>query len=321
MLNDDPAYQNFLDALKSKFPERGKLASELISILPIEKEGVYRRLRGDVQFGFPEVIKIAQKFNISLDEIIGCNTSKSRPFQLRLIDYENPTPLDFEMQYNLLDIFGWAENDPLSEMGMASNLIPMHLCMSYDYIYRFHRMKWYYQFGSRPRKFKEVIIYDKIRGMVDELVLRAKKIAFTHIIWDNKIIPSLVEDIKYFYQISLIDKEELEQLKQELHVLINDLEKIAIRESYPDTGKKVHLYITGMSFETEFLYYKTNDITLSNLRAFTLNDVLSLDQQVFEKIKKWMHSLIRTSTMISGSNEMQRVAFFNEQRKVLELLD
>jgi len=46
-------------------------------------------LRGDVPFTIFEIAIIADKLDISLDHIIGCASGKSRPFQLKMVNFLN----------------------------------------------------------------------------------------------------------------------------------------------------------------------------------------------------------------------------------------
>ena len=66
-MKNDVLYENLVMAIREKYPERGKLTNMLADLLMIEKEAVYRRLRGDVPFTIFEIAAIANKLDISLD--------------------------------------------------------------------------------------------------------------------------------------------------------------------------------------------------------------------------------------------------------------
>ncbi len=316
-MEKDTVYQDLLEQIKSKVPERGKLVNILSDYLFLEKEAVYRRLRGEVPFTFHEISVISRKFDISLDNIIGTNSSKNRPFLMRLVEFENPTDEDISMQEHYAELLEVVKNDPNSEAGMAANLLPVSLCLSYDLIYRFRRLKWCYQFGVKSSRFKDIVIYDRLRQMNNKSIQNCRQIGHSFMILNDQAIVSLVNDINYFASIRLIDKDEVCQLKEELLRFLDDLEKLAINGHYPE-GKTLDIFISSVSFETSFSYIHTNDYYLSDIWSFSLNDTISMDKQVFDKIKKWMQSLIRTSTLISGSNEVQRILFFERQRNFVQ---
>jgi hypothetical protein len=79
-------YDHFMDILSKKYPTKAELAQELMDLLCLEREAVYRRLRKDVVFPAHEVIKIAATWNISLDEIIGIKSQKVL-FQMKPLNY------------------------------------------------------------------------------------------------------------------------------------------------------------------------------------------------------------------------------------------
>lgn len=318
-MNKDTIYENFVEILKERIPERGKLSTMLADMLLLEKEAVYRRLRGEVPFSFSEVAIIASQLDISLDNIVGNTSSKSRSLQMRLIDFENSTDADYTMQLHYANMLEKAKEDPDSEAATVANQIPINLCIEHNQLYKFHRLKWLYQFGRKPVTFKDVVVPDRIKEMNVKTIRETKEIGKTYYVWDEKVINSLVSDILYFASIRLIEKEEVAMLKEDLRCFLDKFEKMTMNGQY-DTGKEVYVFIASVSFETGFSYIQTKDYCLTDIRTFTLNDTISLDKQVFEMIKKWTQSLIRTSTLISGSNEVQRIMFFDNQRKIVEAI-
>lgn len=80
-------------------------------MLYIEREAVYRRLRGEVPFTFVEVMTVAKELGISLDNLTETDTCKSRPFQLKLVEYANPLDADFRMMQDFVEIFACAREN------------------------------------------------------------------------------------------------------------------------------------------------------------------------------------------------------------------
>ena len=104
----------------------------------LEKEAVYRRLRGDVPFTIFEIATIADKLDISLDHIIGCASGKSRPFQLKMVNFLNPSEEDYDMLEHFVDELRYLGDDPDSEVGGALNILPQSLVLGYRHIYQFY---------------------------------------------------------------------------------------------------------------------------------------------------------------------------------------
>ncbi|MCD7900584.1 MAG: hypothetical protein LUH22_12140 [Bacteroides sp.] len=312
-------YKILLDIIKQKVPQKTKLANQLADILLIEKEAVYRRLRGEVPFTFTEIVKISRVFNISLDTIIGINSSRSHPFQLKFTRYFNPIEVDYAMHEEFTDIVGQTKNDVHSEAGFTAGVLPLHFTLNYEQIQRFYTLRWLYQFGDSGTKltFSKIFFPERLRGLFQRYLIEVEHFRYTYFIFDKCFLINLVNDINYFHSIRLISKDEIILLKDEIRKFLDDFERMAIHGKFKN-GNKIDVYISSLNFENTYSYMQTNQYRITMIKAFTYHELSSLDEVVFDKTKKWLQALKRTSVLISGSNEMSRILFFEEQRKILE---
>lgn len=319
-MKNDVLYENLVMAIREKYPERGTLTNMLADLLMIEKEAVYRRLRGDVPFTIFEIAAIANKLDISLDHIIGCSLKKSRPFQMKMVNFLHPREEDYRMLEHFLDGLRYLRDDPNSEVGDALNILPQSIVLGYRNIYRFYLFKWMYQCGDPvPVKYSEITPPDRLLMINHEIVMEVRQAANAYHIIDNMTFRYLVNDIKYFASIYLITDEEIELLKRELHKFLDDMEVLAARGCWEE-GKNVHFFVSSINFETSYSYVETRNSHVTMLKSFTLNDATSCDEEIFQRMKKWLQSLIRTSTLISKSGEKDRIMFFEQQRKIVDTL-
>lgn len=97
------------------------------------------------------------------------------------------------------------------------------------------------------------------------------------------------------------------------------MENIAIRGTY-ENGARVNLYISNINFDKNCYNIKILDHYISVIEAYILNGVASTDKADYDRMEVWILSKCRLSTMISMCGESRRVAFFNEQRTMLEIL-
>lgn len=319
-MKNDLLYENLVTAIKDKFPGRGVLTNKLADLLMLEKEAVYRRLRGDVPFTIFEIATIAAKLDISLDHIIGCSSGKSRPFQMKMVNFLNPSEEDYEMLENFVNELRYLKDDPNSEVGGALNILPQSLVLGYRHIYRFYLFKWIYQCGNvMPARYSQIEPPVRLQLINSEIVTEVCQAANAYHIMDSMTFLYLVNDIKYFASIYLITREEINVLKKELMIFIDDLETLAAR-GFRKEGKNIHFFVSSVNFETSYSYVETQHCHLTMLKSFTLNDATSPDEAIFQRMKQWMQSLIRTSTLISRSGEKDRIVFFEEQRRIVDML-
>ena len=135
----------------------------------------------------------------------------------------------------------------------------------------------------------------------------------------NMIFHHLVNDIKYFSDIHLISCEDIQRIKEELLVLVDELEELAMRGK-TEAGNSVRIYVSHINFEATYSYLETSSLQLSMIRVYSINSITTQDSEMFNSLKDWIQSLKKFSTMISESGEMQRIQFFNRQREIINTL-
>ncbi len=59
---------------------------------------------------------------------------------------------------------------------------------------------------------------------------------------------SVANDIRYFYSIDLLRKEDVMKLKEELLLLVNDMEQVAVKGTF-GTGNKVSIYVSDTNID------------------------------------------------------------------------
>ncbi len=309
-------HNNLIKTLNEKIPEKGKLSSKLADILFLRKEAVYRRLKGEVPFSFDEIAIIAKQMNICLDCIVMAGSSKKKPFQMKLVDYNNPTETDYSILQEYIDAIRVARNGNYSEYGAAVNTIPLHFIVKYKYLYKMYLLKWMYQFGSPDcaKTYSEIKTPEKLNEITEQYLTEIEYIECTYFVWDKFVFFYFINDIKYFVSLRLISQEELKLIKKELLILIDDLERLATTGKF-SSGNALHFYLSRLNFDTTYTYIQTSEYNMTLIESYVLTEVVSFDDEVLLKMKTWIQSLKRSSTLISESGEIQRMLFFDKQRE------
>lgn len=321
MENENLLNERFIEIIKERLPERGQLTKVLTESLDIEKEAVYRRLRGEVPFTFAEVAKIAIQLGIPLDAIAEGSSPISRSFNIRFIEFINPDKIDLGMLESFTNNVKSLESDPESESGSISSIIPTSLCVSYKYIYKFYLFKWFLYQTENPWnvKYSDINPPERLNEINAGFVKSVQSSPQSVYIFDEQFIEYLVKDIKYFFHIRLISEEDVKLLKDDIYLFLNDLERYTNRGAF-DTGKKVYIYISNLHFEATYNYIDSKYHKLTMIRSFTLSDAYSLDEKIFQNMKRWTQFLKRTSILISESGEIERIRFFDKQREMVDSL-
>ena len=309
-----------VNAVKEKLPSKDNLANALMDILYIGKEAIYRRLRGEVPFTLTEAAVISRKLGISLDKMIGVSFRDNAVFDMNIVSSEKP----FEAYYSILekqvDLFRSVKEDETSEIGTSSNIIPQTLSLKYNMLSKFRLFKWMYQNENiKCKHFEEMEIPQKMVEKQKEYSDLVSHIHSVDYIWDNMIFSHLVNDIQYFCSIHLITDEDKDMLKEELFLLIDEMEELSARGK-SKAGNDVKIYISNINFEATYSYLDTSSTQLSLIRIYSINSITTQDQEMFRGLKEWIQSLKKLSTLISESGEMQRIQFFKQQREIVSIL-
>lgn len=309
-----------VNAVKEKLPSKDNLANALMDILYIGKEAIYRRLRGEVPFTLAEAAVISRKLGISLDKMIGVSFRDNAVFDMNIVSSDKP----FEAYYSILekqvDLFRSVKEDETSEIGTSSNIIPQTLSLKYNMLSKFRLFKWMYQNENiKCKHFEEMEIPQKMVEKQKEYSDLVSHIHSVDYIWDNMIFSHLVNDIQYFCSIHLITDEDKDLLKEELFLLIDEMEELSARGK-SKAGNDVKIYISNINFEATYSYLDTSSTQLSLIRIYSINSITTQDQEMFRGLKEWIQSLKKFSTLISESGEMQRIQFFKQQREIISTL-
>ena len=297
------------------------LANTITDLLAIDKDAVYRRLRGDVNFSFIEMATIAKKLGISLDSIVEIESLQSRPAQVLITKHVKPADLDYRMCRDYVNIFKYIKDEPKTKIIESGNLIPHYLFYDYDYITRFYMFCWDQASSvGNSLPFHEIIIPEKFRIIQKECCLYSRYVKSTLYVWDSMIFQYLVDNIKFFARVGLIKEIDVSLIKYDLMEFVEAIEKLTTLGKHDDTGNNVSIYISDIRVETNYSCIESKNLHISLIKTFLLNTSTALDTEVYKEVTSWIRYLQRMSTLISVSGEKLRTSFFDTQRKIINTL-
>ena len=312
-------YDNFLDMLYKKCPKKNQLVEELVDLLLIEREAVYRRLRQDVMFSANEVIKIASAWNISLDKFV--NNDKIS-FLMHPINYFQPSEDDFEYLKGTVKMLQQLKNstEP-SEYMEVCNRIPRPLNTGFAYIYKFYMFKWAYQYGAEH----ETIPYSKVEmtedmlNVASEYYAAIRNVTTTNYVFDYNVFKYFLRDVQYFHSINLITDEEKELIKNDLRALLDDLMAIAVNGYFPTTQNTVNIYISRINIDTNYSYFDSENLKVFRIHTFNKYEIKTYEDDLVIKFKNWTQLNKRSAVQISAVDEKSRIDFFNKQHHLIDM--
>ena len=314
-------YDIFIEMLHKKYPKKSDLLQALMDLLCIEREAVYRRLRQDVLFTVHEIAKICTAWNISLDAIIGTNSSQV-PFQMRRMNYVDPSEDELKFLRLVLQGILLIKNYPDTEFMDICNKLPRQIAAGYEYLNRFYLFKWIYQYGNEKEviSYSGTVISNEIAQLRIDYYEAIKQVPTSNFILDRNLFEILVSDIRYFYSIQLITDEEKDMIKKDLHNLLDYTLEVATFGCYPETKNKVNLYISELNIDANYSYAFSKDAEICFIHVFEKFDIYTYDREMAIKFKKWMQLKKRSSIQISIVDERSRIEYFVKQRQIVDEL-
>jgi len=320
-MEENTWYDIFIELLQEKYPKSSQLISELMNLLCIEREAAYRRLKKTVLFTADEIAKIAATWNISLDEIIGVN-SGIVPFQMFPFNYLNPSPKELIYLQKRVRMLEHLKTCASSEYMEVCNRLPRPISIGFQNLYRLEVLNWAYQYNNdeSQKMFSKILFTQKVSEEFEKYKKTVVFIKNTSFILDEMVFEYVVNNIQYYNSVLVITDEEKEILKKELHALLDYLMEIASKGYYPESQKKVDLYISQLCIDTNYSYYYTDTLKTCRIHAFGKFDITSLESTMVANFRNWMNLKKRSAIQISEVNEKRRFEYFTEQRKIVDSL-
>ena len=314
-------FREFISVMQKRISHKATLANTIADLLDIDKDAVYRRLRGEVGFSFTEMVAIARQLGISLDDIAGVDTEQNQTIRLAMTKHIDPTDVDYAMFEDYINTLKCIRDEPDTKIMEGGYSLPSYLFLDYEYITRFFMFRWSQSsFVGKRLPFHLVTIPDRMRDLQRQSCFYARHIKSTTYIWDSRIFKLFVSRIHFYAKIRLIKEEDVILIKNDLTALLNDIEQMAVTGKYKDTGNEVSIYVGDIYANANFGYIEAKNLRISLVRAFLLNSFTSFDPLLFDEISSWLLSAQRLTTLISVSGEMIRSEFFNAQRKIIDTL-
>ncbi|MDR1437141.1 MAG: hypothetical protein LBI65_03375 [Candidatus Symbiothrix sp.] len=288
----------------------------LVKKLGISSVSAYRRMRSEILFSFDEAVDIALEMGFSLDEIT--ETSKY-PF---LSDpRENDSPylenvfLEMLQEYNkYLKIIANASHKVIQ--ASMSNL-NFFLIAEHENLFKLFYFKWIYPFYNNmdSQFFSRMKLPGKIEIERQSILSGIQNYRSIDFIIDENLFFSVIREIRYFHHRKLISGKEVEALKTNLSDLLNRMENRM--QGVPEDSVQ-NFYLSLLSVESSSIC-AAYDQSVASLYWLPSGKAMIVQKpEICYMHKRWLASQKKSAVLISGSNEMKRIEFIDQQRKYIE---
>jgi hypothetical protein len=310
-----------VNTILRSIPQNIKPVNYLMDLLELSRESVYRRIRREIPFSMEEITKLSLTLGFSIDEIIEGSKTERKFFDLQILsDFSEAYIWLFKEYDNYLQNI---LNAKKSRVLMALNHIPPLFSTFFDNLSKFFYYKWLNENveDMSNRSFADLHIPNESILLQEKITTSCKKINNVVMILSPHIFLSTIKDIQYFYRRKLLNNDELQLLKNDIFDLIDLGEKIAKSGSF-NAGSHMDFYLSTLNIHSNSIYLHYDNVRETHFWIYSANPMIIRNSEICDMQKKWVYSLKKHSTLITESNEILQIEFFNRQREyVKELLN
>ena len=320
----DNLRSTFVSRILSNIPPRVKPIDYLMEALDISRESVYRRIRGDISFTLEEIAKLSVELGFSIDELILKDMHSRMFFDLHTTPEQDPSEVFVTMfQMYFQGIFDVLHIKDV-ESTMALNHIPFGIVIFSNHLLKFSYYRWMHHNNhetSLKYFYSDVTLPEKITHLQYEAMENLKKIRSNTIIFGPDVFLNLIREIQYYYKRKLINENEFLLLRDDLSKLVDLVESIA-QFGFFGSDAKYNLYLSSLNLESSSRFIRCGERVKSQFFVNSIEPLTNNNPLLCTIHKKWLDSMRKYATLITQSNEILQVRYFNKQRShIKEITD
>jgi len=311
------------ETILNYIPKNVKPFKYLMDTLDIGRESTYRRIRGNIPFTFEEVVKLSSKLNFSIDEIIDKKIKGSTESAVSQQKTQfNAGQYFYTSHLNYYKMLQSIANAKKAEISISLNRLFSFFVVNFDMLFKFYYYVWLHRFSdnSFASRFSDIQLPEQIisaQQKTKEIFPLIKNITF---IFDRYILQKLINDLRYYYLRKLISDEELQEIKNEISNFIDYIEHCIQAGEIGDASSTNLFYLSLLDVDTNSVFGTIDGKIV--LKFWTQTDTSQNTGQndLITSHNNWIHSLKRSSILISQSNEIAQASFLNQQRKNIDMI-
>ncbi|MBL3655928.1 helix-turn-helix domain-containing protein [Fulvivirga sediminis] len=304
------------------------LVAELGDLLAISTDSVYRRLRGNTDLNLDELSKICNHFNISIDSFICKNPSK--------VDFQPVWHNNLEFNYveylrNLKTEMNILSDIPNCRLFYSSKDLPLFYNLLIPELSAFKGFFWEKSVAQLPHlrnaKFSVENIDEESVSMAEDILTSYNNIN-TSELWNDGVLTSTLNQIQFYNDSGFFSNDnDFNILIEKLQLLIDHCEeqadsgvKFKLGDQPDSTLKNYFLYHSDiligdntiiLDLNSQFSVYKAHNI---------IDNMVTHHENFCKRTLQMYENFLSTATLISSTNQRERIRFFNRLREKVEVV-
>lgn len=291
----------FFQAIKSSLPDYQNLALSVAEELGISTNEAYKKIRGDSNLTFQQIIKLSDCFDIPF--LYSPKQSLSVTFSYLSVNED----LDM-VNYlrNLLDNIKAIKNSKEKHITITTDDIPVFHFFKYPELTSFKLFFWANSANNLEVPFNSSFLSDEIIEISKALHAAYLEIPSTEI-WSKDTITGTLEQIRYAFEAGhLTDTGLAIKIVEQVKYCLTDMNMYAISSKKTiDPAHTFNWYNCDVLGSISYLVDFKDRMSCYN-RFNTFNYLRTEDQAYCRQTKQWMQGLVMKSVSFSGQGEKHR---------------
>lgn len=304
--------------IRNQLPDHVSMVDEIADLLEISNDSAYRRIRGEKALSLYELQKLAAKFQISLDDLIG-NPTNSVTFTTSFLEETSYTFIDW-----LKGVLKFAQDTSMvndAEVIFILNELNIYHIIEVPEVCAFKLFFWKKSNldfpGYRDLKFSVNHLDDEVLKLSEEIskhYVKINTIEFT----TEESLNSILKQVVYYSEAGYFQsREDALLLCDKMHELVDHQQNQAALGFKFSRGKhpvgeegNFQLFHNDLILVDNTILMKAGDSRATYLTNNAINLMVSNDREYYNYNYAWGRNLLSKSVPISGTAEKERNRFF-----------
>jgi len=321
--------QQFFNLLKDSLPSHVSMADELALKMGLSHDSIYRRIRGEKPLSMSELKQLCQQYNISLDQVLGLQTS-TVVFNAPDINLENLPFRDY-LQSMLAQLRYFNSFKERSMRYLCKDMTFFHF-FHFPEIAAFKTFFWVKTIQNDSAYSKSLFSLEK-HGFADcfaigQQVVREYNLMPSIELWNIESVNSTISQIEYYRDAGIFEnRKDMLQVIASLEATFDHLQMqseigLKFMPGDPETIYKasIQLYINEVILGSNTILFERDNVKESFVTYTVLNYMSTRDPRFCKKAFASFDNLLSRSTLVSVSGEKERNKLFQRIRERINRL-
>jgi hypothetical protein len=312
--------QVFFRQIRNQIPDNLSFVHEIAGLLEISYDSAYRRIRGEKELTLDEMLKLGQRYGVSLDAVFhqkgnnvvfrhfGLQTSNKEITEWLSIVYKNYSEAAKAQSKEII----YAAKDP-----------PIHQYFQFPEIAAFKFFFWEKTLSDNPANEERLFRLDDTNSEAVETGIKILKAAVsmpTTEIWNEDTFNMFSRQIEYYWESGYFEKrDDLLNIVDKLEKWVRHMQKQAdygfkFLYGQPPEGveNSFRMYENEVVLNDNAIFARIDNVTSVYITYNVISLLISQDPVFCKDVENFLHGLMRKSNLISLTGSKARNRFFNK---------